>query len=425
MHSAIMRRAVAAVVLFAALPLSAQFSQYTQPGSLAQDAPELNRETLETAVEGARWRFGPLRVQPWIGFRDAGWYKNPDGQDDGETDFSATGGAGARLYLPAGPKTFVALHALPEYVWWQKASERRRINGRYGVGVFAFFNRLTLNVTATRADARSPLAAELPREVNHRQDRLELATEVDLTHSLSLFADAAETEYSVVAGDDDPESRRLGGFDRTERVARGGLRLHLGSKWTLGVGAEQSETEFPAGVLDRSSRGTSPLFEVRFEGNRFGAAADVVERSLEARANADFVAVDETTGGLRVEWHSHRLRSSLYARRELGLSLESRYPYFLGDLYGLGLNLDLGARSQLLFFFETGRNDYVTRGVEFAPRRDDLQSIGAQWTFDLGRSLRMIVGASNSQVDSNQPGADRELTSVRAGVVLGGGGPWA
>lgn len=425
MRSSMIKKVVAAAVWLAASPAFAQFSQYTQPGSLAQDSPELTRESLQRAVEEARWHVGPLRVQPWLGLRDAGWYKNPNGPDDGATDFSATAGAGARLYLPLGQKTFVAVHALPEYVWWQKATERRRLNGRYGLGLFGFYNRLTVQLEGTRADARSPISTELPREVNHRQDRLDLALEVELTHALSVFAGAADNEYSLIAAADDPGSVPLAGVDRTERAVRGGLRLRVGSRWTVGAGVEQSETEFPAGAFDRSNRGTSPLAEVRFEGNRLIATADVVSRTLEAQTGARFVDVEEPTGGLRLEWRGTRLRSTLYFRRDLGLSLEPQYPYYLGDLRGLGLNFELGRRSELAVFVETGRNDYVTDGVGIAQRRDDLRALGAQWTVDLGRSLQLVLGASNSTVESSQPGSDRDTTSIRAGFVFGGGGPWS
>lgn len=424
MPRAMITRVVAVLCGLVAGPVSAQFSQYTQPGSLAQDTSQLSRETFQTALEEARWRLGPVRVQPWLGFRDAGWYRNPDGLDDDATDFSATAGAGARFYLPVGPKVFVALHALPEYVWWQKASERRRLNGRYGLGVFGYFNRLTVSVEATRAEARSPLSFELPREVNHRQDRAELTAEVDLTRRLSLFGGVSEAEYAVLADGDDAGSLPLRSLDRTERISRGGLRLALGGKWSVGAGVERSETEFPSSQFDRGSRGTSPLFEARFESHRVVATLDLVQRSLEAQEGAQFLDVDETTGGLRLEFPSHRVVGALYARRALGLSLETNYAYYLGDVVGLAATVDFGERSELLLFAETGRNDFVTLGPGIAARRDDLRSFGAEWSLTLGRSLRLVIGAGNSQVDSNLPGADRDTTSVRAGFVLGGGGPW-
>lgn len=424
MPGANLKWVVAALCGLAVSPAAAQFSQYTQPGSLVQEPADLSRETLETAIEEARWRLGPVRIQPWLGFRDAGWYRNPDGLDDDTTDFSATGGAGARFYLPVGPKVFVALHALPEYVWWQKATERRRLNGRYGLGVFGYFNRLTVTAEGTRAEARSPLSFELPREVNHRQDRAELAAEVAVTRSLSLFAGFAETDYSVITDGDGPGSQPLATLDRTERATRGGVRWALGSKWTLGAGVERSETEFPAGSLDRGSRGTSPLLEARFESHRVTATADVVFRSLEAREGARFVAVDETTGGFRLEFPGNRLVGALYARRDLGLSVQTDYSHYVGDVVGLGATLELGERSELLLFAESRRNDFVTLGPGIAKRRDDLRAFGAEWSLMLGRSLRLVIGGSNSQLDSSLPGGDRDTTSVRAGFTLGGGGPW-
>src|SRR5688500_4493103 len=140
---------ITALALLVAAPAAAQFSQYTAPGSLLQRSTS-RKEQMERALENARWRLGPLRLSPWFAIRDAadvsdafsGSSGDLAGQAEEDPDFTISLGAGLQGFVPFGSKTFFTFDALPQYVWWQEQEERRRLNGYYGAGLSAFFNRL-------------------------------------------------------------------------------------------------------------------------------------------------------------------------------------------------------------------------------------------------------------------------------------------
>jgi hypothetical protein len=52
------------LALLLAAPLAGQSSEYTAPGSLGS-RPADEREALRAAVDEARWRLGPIRIEPW------------------------------------------------------------------------------------------------------------------------------------------------------------------------------------------------------------------------------------------------------------------------------------------------------------------------------------------------------------------------
>ena len=121
--------ALAAASFVFAPPMWAQYRQYTAPGALGE-RPEETREALERAVDEARWKLGPLRVEPVLGLSDLAYVDDGQpavaGQDEGG-DFTATATAGLRGYLPIGAHNTLALFAIPDYVWWKDQDELRRL----------------------------------------------------------------------------------------------------------------------------------------------------------------------------------------------------------------------------------------------------------------------------------------------------------
>ena len=174
--------AVAASFLLV-VPLAAQFAQYTAPGGPA-DALESRREALEKAVDDARWKAGPLRLDPAFGLSDVA-YVDSDRSGD-EADLTATATAGLRGYLPVGSRSTLVLFALPEYVWWQDRTEARRLNQRFGAGLFTYFNRLAVGIQASRLENVGYASNELARRVASRGDTLAADVEIPIGSRISL-----------------------------------------------------------------------------------------------------------------------------------------------------------------------------------------------------------------------------------------------
>ncbi len=419
--------AAAALTTLAAAHAGAQFSQYTSPGGPGD--PDVSKKgQLDAAVDNARWRLGPVRIAPWFGVSDVG-YVNDGRRLEGETrteqrQLAATGGAGFRAYLPTGPKVTWAAHLLPEYTWAEDP-ELRRTNGRYGVGVFAFFNRLVVEAHATRTQLFAVATPEVLRRSDSRGDRLFLSAEVEAIRSLHVFARLEKSAVTNLTEDlEDVELARLALLDRDEQIVRAGLRLRARDNWVLAAGVERSEVDFESVTADRSNSGNSPFVEISRDGNSLDFSLDLVARQLEPERGSSFTPFDEVTGNFSVKLDLGRIEPSFYAGRNLVYSIEDTSTYLLSDRAGLALKVPLGSRGSISAFVEQGRDDYVSR-LASGSREDDQQAWGAALQLRLRGNLSMVLGFSREDYTSNLPNQDRKLDSVRAAVTLGSGpSPW-
>jgi len=408
-----------------------QFSQYTQPGTPTPGGGNVTRQALEEAVAGARWHLGGLRVDPWLALRNVSWVNNPAGEPDGaassQSDVNAVGGAGLRAYLPTGPDVTWAAYALPEFVWWNKLSDRNRLNGRYGAGVFGYLNRLSFQASGTLAEQLGIITSEFPVLANSRRTEGSVGSTLRLGFSTGLFAEVAtartENLLDQAERQSGPQLQRL---NRDERRLRTGLSYEPRPRWQLRAGVEWTEADFDADSRDLSNKGTAPLIGIRYEGPKVTGSVEVQQRSLEPKDGSEFVATDVTTYQGDLAAQGNRLSGSLYGRRTLTFALEAEYTHFQTDLVGVAVSVGLGRRTSLRGFAETGQQDYEAAQPEAPARQDDITAYGAELTMNLWRSAQLHLGGSESRFDSNLPGQDRTLTTVRAGISfgIGGEGPW-
>ena len=398
----------------------AQFLQYTPPGGPEQD-PETRRQELERELEEARFNLGVVRIAPWATLRNVAYVRNFfDVGEQPPDDFTATVGAGLRAYVRNGPKATWTARVLPEYVWWARQEERRRIDGRYLLGFQGYFNRLTVEVQAGRQQQQRIVTPEVPVLVSERRDGGEVLVEVGLSSAFSLFTAYSVNQLDSLVDDiDDPRVQELDQLNRDERVLRAGVRWEPRERWSFAVGAERSEVEFDRVTVDRSNEGVAPIAEVRFEGNRLEARADVAFRSLEAREGAVFVPYDRVTGGAAVFVEVSRVVTpSVYFSRGLIYSLFPQYAYLEDERLGAALNFDLGRRTRARLYAERGTNLYTPFLPLTPEREDDVTSYGGLLSFGLTRWLALEVSATRSRFESDIPGADRSYTTAGATINL-------
>ena len=413
------------VALLGPAAARAQFDQYTAPGRLVESR-ETMQDLLARQMKESRWRLGRFFVDPWVGVRNIAYFDNVYGDTQGpkQSDFTATLGAGLRTYCPLGAELTFAGYALPEYVWWQELADRRRINGRYGAGLFGNFGRTGLEATAARTDDSLFFSRELEVPVNTRLDRGAAQLEFELFGGLSLFA-GGELRRIRYLDKDDPTLATLDLLDRDEEILRAGLRFPLFGGLEIGVGAEDSRVTFDTTERDRSNHGLSPILQVDFKGSGLRLTSNLAWRDLEPEPGSAFVPYRNVTGDFRLEVRiGGQLRPELYGRRNLVYAIEQQWVYFDDTGLGLGLRTSLGPIASLRLFVEEGTNDYTSfAGV--SDRQDDYRAIGGQLRFALGR-FALILGATSTNYDSNLPQYDRDILVLRGGLVLGLGSdsPW-
>ena len=404
-------------------PAHGQFQQWIQPGSTTADEPD-RREELESAIEGARWQVGGLRLHPWISLHNVQYVDNifSSNEEQEVGDITATAGAGLRGHLPLGENAFFAIHALPEYVWWEDLSERRRLNGRYGVGLFAFFNRMNVELTAARVEEQSVVTPEFEQQVNSRHDRVHALFDIDVVRSFGFHVSATFDEFENLLDETSgglvPALERL---DREEEVVRAGVKVVFADKTALRAGIEESKVEFVDGGLELDNSGSSPFFDLRFEGGRTVITFDLAYRDLEPEGPLSrFQPFEELTGSIRIGTaEDARISLSGYGSRNLIYSLSSSNSYFLDTVYGGQFGISFGERMSFTAFGELGEHDYSAYNPSDTNRIDDVASYGATLTFDLGWGTSLSFRLSRTDYDSNLDIFDREVSIAGFSFSLG------
>jgi len=395
----------------AAAPLGAQ---YTPPGSTAPGMDIPSQEELTTRVEEARWRLGAIRLSPWLGIRDASFVVTTDERNETEDDFTATAGAGLRAYLRTGPKVIWAAHAMPEYTWWKDAEDKRRLNGRYGVGVFAYLNRLELELSQRRREQQGFFSSEIQELTTTREDISRVALELHIAGRISLFGAFLRSEFT------NREKRPLFvRLDREEEIVRVGIRYHTPRGWMFGIGYEDGTNQFAEGARNLSNSETAELLEIAYDGDRFGARLHLGSQSMEPDEGSEFSSFESSTGSLDTLWRlSRNLSFSVYGHRQLRYSVQETYSRYLSDRFGLRFALGV-SKSTLAFFAETGEDEFVSLDPGFPDRFDDVTAFGMTYHLLPRRVVGLSIGMVRSEYDSDLDSFDRDVTTWSASIELG------
>ncbi len=398
------------------MPLSAQ---YTSPGDVGTTNSIVQESLFETHLNEAEWNLGSVRLRPWLGVRDASFVTFQDDlsdprASDAENDFTATVGAGLRGYLPTG-KLIWAVHALPEYVWWEKNENKSGLNGRFGLGVFGYFNRLRFEVSQRRLEEQNFFSSEVQELTTQRNDTSRAAVEIDIARRLELFGIA---ELNEIQSEED-ESALFPLLDRDEEAVTVGLRYRSPRGWMAGLAYEDSSTDFPVGARQLSNSGTSELVSLGYEGTQFSFRLNLAFRSLEGDVGSEFGDFDETTGAFEALWApSTRSNILAYSRREQGFSVNLGATYSLTERQGVRLSYDLG-QAVLGLVAEVGEDEFATVGSGNIDRIDDVTEFGADLQFEVADLFDVALRVRFSEYDSNFAAFDRDITTVGLSIQLG------
>ena len=394
-----------------AAPLGAQ---YTSPGSLTQSAGIPDEKTFETHIDESAWKWGGLRVSPWVGLRDASLVSTSTSQQGStDEDFTATAGAGLRGYLPTGKVVWTG-HVLPEYVWWQDNENKRNLNGRYGLGLFGYFNRMSLELSLRQTTQQSFFSDEIQELTSTQTDISKLYVEVELARRLTIFGIAEQRGYS----NEEDEGDVFSLLDRDEEVYGIGLRYRSTRGWYIALGYEDVAVDFDTTARNLSNSGTGPALDIGYTGARIGFRVAVAVRDFEADAGSDFGQFDEPTGSLEVLWgSSSRVGFLTYLRREQKYSVGATNSYTLNDRQGARLDYTL-PRGVLSLSAEIGEDEYTALSG-LPGRLDDVNAFGATFRVDVRDQVGISLQVLRTDYDSNIAGLDRDVTNFGIAVQLG------
>jgi hypothetical protein len=399
--------AIAAVAAAVAVsPIVGQTGQYTAPGAGGRPPVDTGKE-LRDAVDEARWRLGPIRLEPWLALQELAWVE-PEGE---EGDLTASAGAGLRAYLPVGSRIVFAAHALPAYTWWRDRTEDRHWGGRAGVGMFLHANRLAVELEATTSDLTAAVTPETDRRARFDSEALEGRVELPVGSHFALFARAGRSEQT--ADPDAGDAEEFDDLDRRDSWLEGGLRWYLTSTLSLGIGAGQDEAEFAGTARDRSNDGSYELAELDWRRSKLSAGGQWQRLRREGAAGSEFGEFEGTVGSARIGWSPRRrLTLAVYGLRGVGYSVLAEAPFFVEERLGGMLSLGVGSRIQTSFFYESGELDYRDGGPV-----EERDSVGGSVSLPLGRRLDLTLAGRST--DSDRGGEATSYAEWRASIALG------
>ena len=406
-----------------ALPAAAQQGRYSVPGGLAERRLD-QFETLMEMRTDARWRLGFLDVEPRLAISDLGYVSNiysASGGED-ESDFRAAGRAGLRGFFNLGPKVVVSPFADLSYTWWQDQEELRSTNESFGVQLLADFNRLRIISQAGQSESQRNLSSELEVPVDTRDNRLQLDLEVDFwgPFRFSAGARAVEKRYSGAPAESNVPGLELASLEVDTESVSAGIGYELPAGLEIEVGVESVEARYPFDPGGRSNEGTGPLARVRFDGSRLFLEAEAAWRDLEFDAPGAENR-EELRGIAQLEWRlSRTLSAGTYVANQLQASALDSESIFEGRRNGWFLQRRGINQGLVRLFYESGTDDFSTVLVDDVNRSDDFEAYGVQLNFSLTPRLQVDLGFFDSRRESTDPQFDRDFSSVRTAIRLGG-----
>lgn len=405
--------------------------QYAAPGDLSTIEVPL-RDTLRERLDEAPWQVGKLRIQPRLSFGNLEYVDNVfdinDDAVDNEngdaeqpiSDWRAGAAAGLDVYLPVGEDTVLSTFVRPSYSWWRDNDQLRRFNLSYGAAAFGFFNRVATDFVLRRTESEARLNDELRIPVTTRQDRASLAARIAISGPWGIFGEATLLETRFPNAEDFAErAPDLLQLERDEEVTGIGVSYKVEDRVSVAAGWRQIDAELLIDPNGRSNSGGFPFLRLSLPGNRVQFAAEIGLRKLEFDNREALGERDETVGTVQTSWRiATRTGAGIYSSRRVPYSALDAGSYFINERTGASLTWGVDRPNNVRLFVETGTDEFVSVGGSNLGRLDDHTAFGIQFDLQLRKHLVLVLGVTDTDVDSNFDNFDRSLTALRTTVRI-------
>lgn len=405
----------AALLAFLALILLAAgaAAQYTVLGGAAASVPD--EEALRKNFEEARWSAGPLRIQPWLGLQDVSYVRQQQDASGGgaQDQITVTVGAGIRAYAPLGPKVIWAAHVLPEYVWWQGDTSKDGLNGRLGMGLFGYANRLQFQLFH-RIEEQQDFFSEEIQELTSTSTATSLAgAELKVVRGVHVYGSWERVDFE---GDED-DSLLFTQLDRVEDSWSAGVRLRSHRGWSVGVGVRHTEGDFEPDARDLSFESDAVTLDLGASIGRFDVVLNLEDADVEPQPGSLIEPRQQTFGHLEMAWKAgRRVTLQAYADRRRAFSVAETRSLIVRDEQGLRTDVSLNAWNLLLL---VGRGSIESDQVGIhADATDDYDVFGATLGFRANRLGAIRLNVIQRNYEEGILG-DRDVTSYGISVQLG------
>ena len=413
----------------AALSLAGGLCAAAAAAQLASDEVPRQRtipdqSQVETDMQNSRFRLGPMRLIPTISVTNAGYDNNVFGtNEDPIGDYTFTVRGGVRFVVPFGTKVYLRGDALPQYTWYDKLTERRGVGGFYDASLLGFFNRMAVQATVYDTEDFVIYSSEVLTRVKTRTLDGSGGLEVDLAKRFSIFGrgEVARSRYSTAG--------QLPGLpvdenDRTDSMARGGVRYRLSPQWNVTAGFEQTWSDFVRDFDFRNNQSRAYLVGLHYDRPQFYINLSGGYREGRPRSGSTFPEYSTGTGSFFASYFPMRwLELQGYGRRRTAYSLTTTNPYYFENRIGGGVNVEVLSRILVRGFAEAGPNNYplpVFVDGEPVKRRDQSKIYGGGLSILIARPAVVTGIITRNQYDSNIPGESRSITRFTVTMSFAG-----
>lgn len=396
-------------------PVSAQSTGYRPPGQGLEEPPTgSRRQRVETEYERARWKLGPIHLEPWLGVRNL-VYSSGQGSS-GESEIGVAAGGGLLGYLPMGSDFILTLQATPEYVWWSGSDDRSRGHQRYALDLYGFLNRLQLHFAAARLDDLEIASVESNEYISRREDILEGDLELRTYRRLHIFVEGAIREHRSL--EDLAELSAFSRLDNRQTSFVGGLRLRHGDGFSVELGLERLETESLDPRFDRSSEGTYPFVGLVYDRARYLVRGRLEIVDLEPVAGSEFALYEGPTGEAGLLWRfGDRTSMGVQVSRDLTGSTQPAVSTIRSDRLDVSLARRLYRRTELQVFGQIGTDEYLAAVTGVVGQVDDVAAVGGRLSVPLGNALNVNFSYTVLDYDSNVGLLDRRLERLTVSLA--------
>ncbi|HOJ26113.1 MAG TPA: outer membrane beta-barrel protein [Candidatus Saccharicenans sp.] len=371
---------------------------------------------LRLAAERAAWRFGPLKLQPAILIKDAGYDSNIYYQPDAVSDYWLTAGPAFDAYLVARRRLIVHVFESPQYVFFFKTKRERTWNNYLNGDVSLSFNRFLLTVGGSLNNARERWSTELDIRPRRKEKSGFVSLLYQKSYRLSFEFTARTVDYTY-------ESLEYDSVNINERLSHyedylsGRIYYRLNPRIQFFIEGQKGSYDFkdPLNRGDSSSQTIYSGFQFSPTGRIHGQIR-LGYKSFET-LEAELPDYQGLVGDTTVSWQIMRpvvLRGSY--RRDINFSVWSYSPYYIGTTWSAGPSFYIFRKKfRLDYTFSQTRNKYPLGEAPDSPPRLDrytLNSVAVYYRIGKTAGIGVTAGSWRREVNVLNWDADRKFIGL-------------
>lgn len=347
--------------------------------------------------EAARYRFGPLGLNPRFAIRDIGIDSNVfNAAGEPQEDFTATLSSELEALLRVGRLYFAGTTA-SDYVFFREFKDERSVNKRAGGRIEARLGVIRPNASIDLAQTRERQGYEIDERAQREERTLSVGMDVRMSSITGITLSARRSRTDFADGETFRGVNLDSELNRDVETFSAGLRFVITPLTTMLTLAELQRDRF-ARTSTRDSETLRGL--VRFEfspdaGLTGTASVGYREFKTERPDLPDYVgAIAVVTVAYTV---AESTRFNIRFDRDVGYSFEPVQPYFISTGGGLVITQRVFGPMDVVARTDRQRLNYRSVGGLAEGRLDSITTFGVGLGFRIREDLRFGINAERAE----------------------------